>query len=199
MQAQVKEQYLKLIKKTIKGLREEFKEEGSDDAIEHLATLESRWNERLLATNEFIDDPLFMRAVATPRAARAPGMRSTIVSVGPGSGRNRATKRTIWDVSRKSVASPRKRPRNEKEDEGPPLEDSELKSSLSSGEDVEEEVQQESAQDDDEEYNSYVLAECNAVRMTSGTGKFKVILKEGMAHLNGRDYLFGKAACDLDW
>lgn len=49
----------------------------------------------------------------------------------------------------------------------------------------------------DPEVDNYILAQHDRVR--KGAGKWKVQLKEGIAHINGRDYLFNKATCDLDW
>lgn len=49
----------------------------------------------------------------------------------------------------------------------------------------------------DPEADNYILAQHDRVR--KGPGKWKVQLKEGIAHINGRDYLFNKATCDLDW
>lgn len=40
---------------------------------------------------------------------------------------------------------------------------------------------------------------CLSVKKGGGNGKWKVRLKDGILHMNGRDYLFSKANCDLDW
>jgi Transcription factor IIA, alpha/beta subunit len=56
-----------------------------------------------------------------------------------------------------------------------------------------------SAGGSDQDAENYVLAQHDSVKKGGGNGKWKVRLKDGILHLNGRDYLFSKAACDLDW
>jgi Transcription factor IIA, alpha/beta subunit len=48
----------------------------------------------------------------------------------------------------------------------------------------------------DGDFENYILAQHDTVKKGA---KWKVRLKDGILHLNGRDYLFSKASCDLDW
>lgn len=56
-----------------------------------------------------------------------------------------------------------------------------------------------SAAGSDGNAENYILAQNDSVKKGGGNGKWKVRLKDGILHLNGRDYLFSKANCDLDW
>jgi hypothetical protein len=49
----------------------------------------------------------------------------------------------------------------------------------------------------DGDFDNYILAQHDSVKKGSGSGKWKVRLKDGIMHLNGRDYLFSKATGDL--
>lgn len=50
---------------------------------------------------------------------------------------------------------------------------------------------------DDDDAENFILAQHDKVK--KGSGKWKVSLKDGIIHCNGRDYLFSKGSCDLDW
>lgn len=92
--------------------------------------------------------------------------------------------------SREGSSPPSKRARHDGEDYPKPSED------LGS-DDSDDEV--ESAGGSDGNAENYVLAQHDSVKKGSGSGKWKVRLKDCILHLNGRDYLFKSAACDLDW
>jgi hypothetical protein len=51
----------------------------------------------------------------------------------------------------------------------------------------------------DGECLNFIVAQHDSVKKGGGNGKWKVRLKDGILHLNGREYLFSKASCDLDW
>lgn len=51
----------------------------------------------------------------------------------------------------------------------------------------------------DDETENCIVAQHDSVKKGTGNGKWKVRLKDGIIHMNGRDYLFNKASCDLDW
>jgi hypothetical protein len=49
------------------------------------------------------------------------------------------------------------------------------------------------------EWDNFIVAQHDSVKKGGGNGKWKVRLKDGILHLHGREYLFSKASCDLDW
>lgn len=49
---------------------------------------------------------------------------------------------------------------------------------------------------DQEDPDHFILAQHDKVRKGQ---KWKVMLRDGVVHINGRDYLFGRATCDLEW
>lgn len=188
MQQSVKEMYLKVIDATIDAARLEFQENSATDAsLGHLETLKTRWVQRLIATQDFTDDPELTRATAgtgSSRRSNAAGQGGQVVSVGPSS-----KKRAAKGAGNGEPAKKRPR-REEEEDDGEPEKANSDLGSSSDDSDV-------GSAGSDPEVDNYILAQHDRVR--KGTGKWKVHLKEGIAHINGRDYLFNKAICDLDW
>lgn len=167
MQAQVKEMYLKIIDATIDNARLEFTENGAEEAtLGNLETLKARWVQRLLATQDFTDDPAMVRASSG-------GTRKRTATGAAGEPANKRSRQQESDI-----------------DEGEPLE---ANPDLgSSGDDTDE------SDGSDPEVDNYILAHHDRVRKGT-TGEWKVHLKEGVAHINGRDYLFNKGVCDLDF
>lgn len=51
--------------------------------------------------------------------------------------------------------------------------------------------------DEDDNAENYILAQNESVKRTGS--KWKVRLKDGIVHVNGRDYLFSRANCEFDW
>jgi hypothetical protein len=49
------------------------------------------------------------------------------------------------------------------------------------------------------EWDNFIVAQHDSVKKGGHNGKWKVRLKDGILHLHGREYLFSKASCDLDW
>lgn len=96
------------------------------------------------------------------------------------------------DAPGSSVGSPpAKRPRHDKSDEV--VNDNENLDSSDDDDDMDGDG------GSDAEADNYILAQHDSVKKGGGNGKWKVRLKDGILHLNGRDYLFSKASCDLDW
>ncbi len=135
-------------------------------------------------------------------ASRTTSNRTSAISVGPSNVRRGGTKRTIREVSgRAKIEQPRKYTRrNRIKDEGLPLPDSELKTNLSSSSEEEsEESMTKSSQKEEKDFETYVVAECNCVRLTNNSRKFKVIVKEGIAQMKGREYLFTNSSAEFEW
>lgn len=174
MQTQVRDIYMRVIDTTIENARAEFQDNGvANTTLVHLETLKTRWRERLLASQDFTDDPLVMRgsAASSARAARAVrGEKRKAEDAGPASKRSRTTPSAEDDDEKYKDDS----------DLGSSSGDSDIQSAGS-----------------DPDVDNYILAQSDRVR--KGGGKWKVQLKEGIAHINGRDYLFNRATCDLDW
>lgn len=224
MQTQVREMYLKVIEATVENARAEFVDNGvAAPTVAHLETLRQRWRERLLQTQDFSEDPMFMRggggassSRSATRSVRAgqivsmgpaglpagPGVRATGgmkaeavavgasagagASSGAGSSAGRGSKRKGDDTGPPSKRA--RRTAEEEDDDEKYKDDSELGSS-SGDSDIQ-------SAGSDPEVDNFILAQHDRVRKG---GKWKVQLKEGIAHINGRDYLFNKATCDLDW
>lgn len=187
MQAQVKDMYLRVIDQTIDTSRTELAENGAEEAmLANLETLKTRWVQRLIATQDFTEDPALVRASSgaggANRRSSAAGGAGQVGSVGPSS-KKRSAKGGAGEPAKK-------RPRHEEEDDGEPTKANSDLGSSSDDSDI-------GSAGSDPEVDNYILAQHDRVR--KGTGKWKVHLKEGVAHINGRDYLFNKAICDLDW
>ena len=164
MQEEVREMYLKVIAATIENARVEFTDNGTEEAtLAHLATLKSRWTERLLATQDFTEDPLLVRGAQAAAASTTRPRRG-------------------------ADGEPAKKRARKEEDEEENPDGDDLKSDLGSSSDE--------SDGSDPDVDNYVLAQHERVRKGD---KWKVWLKEGIAHINGRDYLFNKATCDLHW
>lgn len=257
-QSAVREIYLRVITQTIESARVELvPEEGGEAKAASLDRLKAHWTERLLAAQDFTDDPALVPRVAgagarrggsararaqtqaargvsatvggrpaaaaarppPPRAhgsgPRPPPARAGTVPRGPAAATAGAMRMPAGgrpkpetteaaavgyipqgdapaDAARPPAtgeppAKRARRPVNDDDDEaihgGEDLDSSDDSDIRSAG--------------SDPEADNYILAQHDRVR--KGTGKWKVQLKEGIAHINGRDYLFNRATCDLEW
>lgn len=222
-QALVREIYLRVIDTTIEGVRTEFQDKGaSDAALDSLNRLKDRWTTRLTHLHDFTDDPTI---IDKPPASAKTGKKVPKGSKKKGSGpsatttpsRNGAisvaalTNNTVEYagpplppvprtahpggkrhavpevIEVKGEEPPAKRPRTESlADDEEVLKGEDLDSSDSDSEDESEEEQAE----------CFVLAQHERVRKGP---KWKVNLREGIVSIRGREYLFNKATCDLDF
>lgn len=266
MQEQVKKMYLDVIKKTMQSTREAWEQRDDVDeaTMARLDRIQERWTARLLASQEFTDDPLFMPAISTKRRRGRPtGIGGQIVSVGPsgtpvrgaptvnGSKASHSSRKRKRSPSPPSFVDNSKRKREDLEDDlkvstpkrkredleydekGPApkrkredLEDDKKgPEPKRKREDLEDDTKPPapnplrpmgeplvemssdlggSSTDEDsksimseEAVENYVLAEFSKVQK-SATG-FRAVLKDGVAHINGRDYPFGEAKCMFKW
>ncbi len=109
-----------------------------------------------------------------------------------------ARKRGREDGRPDPLVSPAKRARVRKgKGEEPPA--AVAKENLSSSDDGDPDMLNAAAEDKTEEFENYVLSDYHRVRSSIRDAKFKATLNEGMACVNGRDYLFKRAFCTFDW
>lgn len=172
MQTFVRQTYLKVIDATIEHARAEFAEAGEPDAtIALLDTVKSRWRDRLLLNQDFTDEPRRRRRGIGSRRRRASKIKSG--KAGPSS--KRARKEGDEDCHGDERDS----------GDGTSSSDSDLKGI-----------------EHDPVVEDYVIAthaKASKSKDPKGGEKWKVTLKEGVAHINGRDYPFEGATCELQW
>lgn len=220
-QAQVQEIYLRVIDATIEGVRAEFAEKGASDAtLDSFALLKERWATRYTHTHDFTDDP----SIIDKPAASAKGARKLNKSHAKQSSKKSPPKNQngvipvaaltngpeeYKDPSLPSIPrnpSSKQEPRPEvievKDDE-PPLKrqrvviDDKDDNDINKNEDLDSSDSEKSSESDDEIAENLVLAQHDRVK--KGNPKWKVIMKEGIVNIRGREYLFNKATCDLDF
>lgn len=225
-QANVREIYLRVIDATIEGVRTELAEKNPDEAtLESLNLLKTRWATRLTHTHEFTDDPALIdkpssssagkggkkatnknakkKGIASPKSPARPASRNGGISVAaltnqtddssiPGSssqlGKSEPALRRSRDIKTEDEP-PSKRPRHDL-DEEPDHGGEDLDSSDDDDSDVN------GNGSEDEAAENLVLAQHDRVKKGP---KWKVILREGIVSIRGREYLFNRATCDLDF
>lgn len=228
-QSQVLETYLRVIDATIEGVRSEMQEKGTDESdIESLQLLKERWADRLTHTHDFTDDPDVIdkpppaakggkkSAKGAKKKAPAPVPKSPLKTATSRNGvisvaaltndASGAAEVSLPPVPRaspvkseakqdpeiievKDVEPPAKRPRRE-------VVDDDHQEDL--GEDLDSSDSDKGDESEDEAAENLVLAQHDRVRKGPGQ-KWKVILREGIVSIRGREYLFNKATCDLDF
>lgn len=220
-QEQVKDVYLRVIDATLEAVRNEITEKGASEAkLESLEVLKSRWADRLTQTHEFIDDPE-LRDRPSGSAAKAKKAQKNQKRKGAPSGgpapKTRNGVMSVADLTNPSDSDPvkpepqlqtkqegalvrpaetkpdgeppAKRPRPDPEDDGEVIHGAEDLDSSDDDSDVK-------GGDEDEECENLVLAQHDRVKKGP---KWKVILREGIISIRGREYLFNKATCDLEF
>lgn len=219
-QSVVKEIYLRIIDATIEGSRAEINERGTDDsAMESLNLLKSRWTTRLVHTHDFTDDPDIIDKPSSsagkggkkgsaknakkghsPKSPKSPSKpsssRNGVLSVA--SLTNQTDDSKVPASSKAEPSLIRQRDANAQTD--PPakrrrvdIDDGPIPDR---GEDLDSEDSDDEDADDDEEAENIILAQHDRVKKGP---KWKVILREGIVSIRGREYLFNKATCDLDF
>lgn len=212
-QEQVKEIYLRVIDATIEGVRAEFAEKGVSDAVvDSLTMLKSRWVDRLTHTHDFSEDPAAVDkpvSSATAKGAKktaGKGVKRKVHSPPVKSSRNGLI--PVTDLTNDDNADPatlgKPEPylndcKNTKR-EGEPSTKRQRRESNDDhfehgGEDLDS-TDESDGDESDENAENLILAQHDRVRKGP---KWKVILKEGIVSIRGREYLFNKATCDLDF
>lgn len=227
-QEHVKEIYLRVIDATVESVRTEMQEKNMDEAsIESLSLLKQRWATRLTHTHDFTDDPEIIdkpassanskggkkptgknakkKGGASPKSPGrlAPG-RNGAMSVAALTNHADDSAIAVGSVAASShgkVEHSLLHPRDVKtEDEPaakrprPDLDDQPVQC----GEDLDssDDSDVNGNESDDEAAENLVLAQHDRVKKGP---RWKVILKEGIVSIRGREYLFNKATCDLDF
>lgn len=67
------------------------------------------------------------------------------------------------------------------------------------GDDDEEELSEDSQHEEEQSFENYLICQFEKVNRTSGGRKWKVMLKDGVLHSNGKDYVFTKATGEWSW
>lgn len=221
-QAHVREVYLRVIDATIEGVRADLAEKGDDAAIESLPLLKKRWAERL-HTHDFSDDPTIIDKSSTKNSSKKPAKKpdpnlTPRVPIKPPAPRNglipvksltndtdESAAPSLPSVPRKSPPTPPSRVKTdpqvvELKVEEPPLKRQRLPVddglAEDKGEALDSSDSEDESEDDDQPAENLVLAQYEKVRKGP---KWKLILKEGIVLIRGREYLFNKAMCDLDF
>ncbi|PXF42785.1 Transcription initiation factor IIA subunit 1 [Gracilariopsis chorda] len=220
-QAHVREVYLRVIDATIEGVRAELVEKGADAAIESLAVLKKRWAERL-HTHDFSDDPAIIDKSSkssskkptkkpdpnlTPKVPiKSPASRNGLIPVKSlTNDTDESAAPPLPSIPRKSPPTPPSRAKADPQVvelnvEEPPLKRQRVPvddgQAEDKGEALDSSDSEDGFEDDGEPAENLVLAQYEKVRKGP---KWKLILKEGIVLIRGREYLFNKATCDLDF
>lgn len=226
-QEQVRDIYLRVIDATIEGVRVECTERGADEStLQSLVLLKSRWSTRLTHTHAFDDDPDLIekpssssaakggkkaagknakKKAASPKSPKPSSSRNGLISVAALTNQDDSTTpgRESVPGSEVQVGKPEPflaRARDVKTEDEPPakrprqeIDDGNIDHG---GEDLDSSDSDARNNDSDEEPENLVLAQHEKVKKGP---KWKVSLREGIVSIRGREYLFNKATCDLDF
>lgn len=227
-QRQVLEIYLTVIDATIEGVRAECAEKGADEAtMDSLARLKERWATRLTHTHDFTEDSAIIDKPSSSSSAKGgkkSGKNAKKKGASPKSGKPSSSRNGVISVaaltnqtddvkaedsaapvpgSSVHIGKPEPLPTTKPRDaEGEPPakrrrpdpDDGQIEhggEDLDSSDDSD--VQGAEA---DEDAENFILAQHDRVKKGP---KWKVVLREGIVSIRGREYLFNKASCDLDF
>lgn len=219
--------YLRVIDATIENVRAECTERGADEStLQSLALLKSRWSTRLTHTHAFdedpdlIDKPLSTNAAkggkkaggknvkkkpVSPKSPKPSSSRNGLISVAALTNPDDSTAPGSESVPRSEVDVGKPEPflaraRDVKLEDEPPakrprqdLDDGKIDHG---GEDLDSSDSDAKSDESDEAPENLVLAQHDKVKKGP---KWKVALREGIVSIRGREYLFNKATCDLDF